>query len=138
MTAFGTAITMLNGNFQAIADAALELKLFVMPEPLPLAGITSFLGIVLVVVFFVTSSDSGSLVIDSITAAGKVDAPLAQRIFWAVFEGMVAVALLLGGGLGALQAESVSTGLLFAVVLLGCVALVKGLLSEPRKRPVAS
>ena len=87
----------------------------------------------LVIVFFVTSSDSGSLVIDTITAGGKVDAPIPQRVFWATFEGMVAVALLLGGGLGALQAASVSTGLPFAVVLLvGCVSLVKGLMSEPR------
>jgi BCCT family betaine/carnitine transporter len=110
-----------------------------MLDPLPLAGITSFLGIVLVVVFFVTSSDSGSLVIDTITAGGKVDAPLAQRVFWAIFEGLVAIALLLGGGLAALQAAAVSTGLPFALVLLlGCVALVKGLLSEPRTREAAA
>ena len=102
---------------------------------LPLAQITSFVGIVLVIVFFVTSSDSGSLVIDTITAGGKVNAPLSQRIFWATFEGLVAIALLLGGGLGALQAAAVSTGLPFAVVLLlGGFALVKGLLSEPRAR----
>jgi betaine/carnitine transporter, BCCT family len=140
MTAFGgTAIAMLNEGYQAIADAALELKLFTMLDPLPLAGITSFLGIVLVVVFFVTSSDSGSLVIDTITAGGKVDAPLAQRVFWAMFEGLVAIALLLGGGLGALQAASVSTGLPFAIVLLlGCFALVKGLLAEPRTRHAAA
>ena len=136
MTAFGgTAIGMLNDGYQAIADAPLELKLFSMLENLPLAAISSFIGIVLVIVFFVTSSDSGSLVIDTITAGGKVDAPLPQRIFWASFEGLVAIALLLGGGLAALQAASVSTGLPFALVLLvGCVALVKGLLSEPRTR----
>ena len=136
MTAFGgTAISMLSEGYQAISDAPLELKLFSMLDNLPLAGITSFVGIVLVIVFFVTSSDSGSLVIDTITAGGKVDAPVAQRIFWAVFEGLVAIALLLGGGLGALQAASVSTGLPFAaVLLLGCYALVKGLLSEPRTR----
>ena len=100
MTAFGgTAITMLNEGYGAIGDAALELKLFTMLNNLPLAGITSFVGIVLVIVFFVTSSDSGSLVIDTITAGGKVDAPLSQRVFWASFEGMVAIALLLGGGL---------------------------------------
>ena len=134
MTAFGgTAISLLTGGYQAIADAALELKLFTMLDQLPLAGITSFIGIVLVIVFFVTSSDSGSLVIDTITAGGKVDAPMAQRVFWCVFEGMVAIALLLGGGLGALQAASVSTGLPFAaVLLLGCYALVRGLLDEPR------
>ena len=119
MTAFGgTAISLLTGGYQAIGDAALELKLFTMLDQLPLAGITSFVGIVLVIVFFVTSSDSASLVIDTITAGGKVDAPLAQRVFWCIFEGMVAIALLLGGGLGALQAASVSTGLPFAAVLL--------------------
>jgi BCCT family betaine/carnitine transporter len=96
-------------------------------------AITSFVGIILVVVFFCTSSDSGSLVIDTITAGGKVDAPVAQRIFWAVFEGLVAIALLLGGGLAALQAASVSTGLPFAIVLLlGCYALIRGLMAEPR------
>jgi betaine/carnitine transporter, BCCT family len=134
MTAMGgTAITQLTGGYEAIGEAALELKLFAMLNNLPLAAITSFVGIVLVIVFFVTSSDSGSLVIDTITAGGKVDAPVAQRIFWACFEGLVAIALLLGGGLGALQAASVSTGLPFAIVLLlGCVALVMGLMSEPR------
>jgi betaine/carnitine transporter, BCCT family len=91
-----------------------------MLDNMALAGITSFLAIVLVIVLFVTS-DSGSLMIDTITAGGKLDAPAAQRVFWAIFEGMVAVALLLGGGLGALQAASVSTGLPFAAVLpLGC------------------
>ncbi len=59
------------------------LQLFVMLGQLPLTAITSFLGIVLVIVFFVTSSDSGSLVIDTITAGGKVDAPKPQRVFWA-------------------------------------------------------
>jgi BCCT family betaine/carnitine transporter len=134
MTAFGgTAVTMLSGGYEAIFEAPLELKLFTMLDDLPLAAITSFLGIALVVVFFVTSSDSGSLVIDTITAGGKIEAPLAQRVFWAAFEGLVAIALLLGGGLSALQAASVSTGLPFAVVLLlGSFGLVKGLLSEPR------
>jgi BCCT family betaine/carnitine transporter len=137
MTAFGgTAIGLLSHGYQALADAPLELKLFSMLGQLPLAGVTSFLGIVLVIVFFVTSSDSGSLVIDAITAGGKVDSPLPQRVFWASFEGLVAIALLLGGGLNALQAASVSTGLPFAIVLLlGCFALVKGLLTEPRTRP---
>ena len=140
MTAFGgTGVSMLNEGYQALADAPLELKLFSMLDNLPLAGITSFVGIVLVIVFFVTSSDSGSLVIDTITAGGKIDAPLSQRVFWATFEGLVAIALLLGGGLGALQAASVSTGLPFAIVLLlGTFALIKGLLSEPRTRETES
>ena len=110
-----------------------ELSLFAMLEGLPLASITSVIGIVLVIVFFVTSSDSGSLVIDTITAGGKVDAPLPQRVFWCTFEGAVAIVLLIGGGLGALQAMVISTGLPFTLVLLlMCWAILKGLMSEPR------
>jgi BCCT family betaine/carnitine transporter len=135
MTAFGgTAIEQfVVGGFTGVQDAALELKLFAMLGQLPLTAISSFLGIVLVIVFFVTSSDSGSLVIDTITAGGKVNAPVPQRAFWAIMEGVVAIALLLGGGLVALQAMAVSTGLPFTIVLLvGCISIVKGLMSEPR------
>ncbi len=116
------------GVTDTIANWTPELSLFAMLEQLPLPAITSFLGIVLVVVFFVTSSDSGSLVIGTITAGGKDDAPVAQRAFWAVFEGLVAIALLVGGGLAALQAASVTTGFPFALVLLlMCVSLYMGL-----------
>ncbi|MDW5376607.1 BCCT family transporter [Halomonas sp. HP20-15] len=135
MTAFGgTAIHQLVANgFEGVKDAALELQLFVMLGQLPWTSVTSFIGIVLVMVFFITSSDSGSLVIDSITAGGKVDAPKPQRVFWALIEGAIAVALLLGGGLTALQAAVISTGLPFTLVLLAaCYAIVKGLMSEPR------
>jgi len=135
MTAFGTTAIdqVINDNFQGVKDAALELQLFVMLGQLPLTQITSFVGIVLVMVFFITSSDSGSLVIDSITAGGKVDAPKPQRMFWAIIEGVIAIALLLGGGLTALQTAVITTGLPFTLVLLvACYAIVKGLLSEPR------
>ena len=135
MTVFGeTAINQLvRDGYDAASKAELPLQLFSMLDALPLAQITSFIAIVLVVVFFVTSSDSGSLVIDIIAAGGKVDAPVPQRVFWAVFEGLVAIALILGGGLVALQAMAVSTGLPFTLVLLAStLAIVKGLLSEPR------
>jgi BCCT family betaine/carnitine transporter len=135
MTAFGgTAISQIvDTGFTGVTDAALELKLFVMLEQLPLTSITSFIGIVLVIVFFTTSSDSGSLVIDTITAGGKTDAPVSQRVFWCSFEGLVAIALLLGGGLGSLQAMAVSTGFPFTIILLlACYAIVKGLRDEPR------
>ena len=141
MTAFGgTAISLIeDAGMSQIADAALPLKLFEMLNGLPLAAITSFIGVVLVIVFFVTSSDSGSLVIDTITAGGKVNAPVSQRVFWCTFEGLVAIALLIGGGLGALQAAAVSTGFPFAVILLlACYALFKGLYSEPRGKAVAA
>jgi len=139
MGAFGgTAISQVVANAAApVSEAALELKLFVMLAELPFATLTSFIGIVLVLVFFVTSSDSGSLVIDTITAGGKVDAPAAQRVFWCVFEGLVAATLLLVGGaeaLSALQAMAVSMGFPFTIVLLAmCVGLLMGL-NRARKR----
>ncbi|OOE67139.1 BCCT transporter [Salinivibrio sp. IB868] len=135
MTAFGgTAIgQFVNEGYTAVVDAELSLKLFAMLDDLPLAAITSFIGIILVMVFFITSSDSGSLVIDTISAGGKVNVPVPQRVFWASFEGLVAVALILGGGLVALQAMAVSTGFPFTIVLLvATVSLFKGLASEPR------
>ena len=128
----GTAIAQIAADAAApVKAAALELKLFEMLKPLPFATITSMLGIVLVLVFFVTSSDSGSLVIDTITAGGKTDAPVAQRVFWCTFEGIVAATLLLVGGsqaLTALQAMAVSTGFPFTIVLLAmCFSLYMGL-----------
>ena len=139
MTAFGgTAIIQFLGDgytgvVETVTAYTPELSFYRMLEPLPLSTISSFVGVVLVIVFFVTSSDSGSLVIDTITAGGKIDAPVAQRVFWATFEGLVAIALLLGGGLGALQAASISTGLPFAIVLLlMCVCIFMGLREERR------
>ncbi|WP_294607033.1 BCCT family transporter [Roseovarius sp.] len=128
----GTAINQVVADgFEAAKNAPLELKLFHMLDPLPLATITSTIGIILVVVFFVTSSDSGSLVIDTITAGGKIDAPVTQRVFWCVFEGAVAIVLLVGGGLASLQSAVISTGLPFTLVLLVmCWAIFRGLQSE--------
>ena len=126
-------------GFQSIAAAKLPLQLFTMLNTLPLAKITCTLAIVLVVIFFVTSADSGTLVVDIIASGGKVDCPNAQRVFWCAFEGVIAVVLIMGGGVEALQAMVVSTGLPFTIVLLvACAALVKGLASEPRlKRSLA-
>ena len=137
MTVFGgTAIhELVSAGYRAAADAELPLQLFLMLEALPLAQITSFVGLILVVLFFVTSSDSGSMVIDVISAGGKIESPIPQRVFWCTFEGLVAIALILGGGLVALQAMAVSTGLPFAILLLvATIGIVKGLASEPRPR----
>jgi BCCT family betaine/carnitine transporter len=137
MTAFGggglnQAIGQVGQLADGISDVALSL--FYMLENLPLTSITSFIAIVLVLVFFITSSDSGSLVIDSITAGGKLDAPVPQRVFWATMEGLIAGALLFGGGadaLGALQAAAITVGLPFTLILLAmCVALYMGLRHE--------
>jgi betaine/carnitine transporter, BCCT family len=97
----------------------------------PLASLFSLIGISLVVTFFVTSSDSGSLVVDSITAGGLVNAPVIQRIIWCSLEGAIAIVLLFSGGLSALQAASVATGLPFGVLLIFmCIAIYKGLKNE--------
>ena len=94
--------------------------------------------ILLIMTFFVTSSDSGSLVIDIITSGGNEDPPVWQRVFWAVAEGAVAAALLLAGGLSALQTASIISALPFACVMfLMCFGLYKGLKMETIKRPSA-
>jgi len=135
MSVFGGAALnqFVADGYEGAKNAALELKLFYMLSELPLSTITSTIGIILVIVFFVTSSDSGSLVIDTITAGGKVDAPVSQRVFWCIFEGAVAIALLIGGGLASLQAAVISTGLPFSLMLLiMCYAIWKGLSTETR------
>jgi choline/glycine/proline betaine transport protein len=107
--------------------------LYVLLEQFPISTVTSTVGVILVTSFFITSSDSGSLVVDSLTAGGKLDAPVPQRIFWALTEGAVAAVLLVGGGLGALQTAAISTGLPFAIILLFLVwSLLKGLRAEHR------
>ena len=134
MNAFGgTAVSQYVDRGHSAVIAAVqaqqpELALFALLETMPFATVTSFIGLVLVVVFFVTSSDSGSLVIDTITAGGKLDAPVVQRVFWCVLEGLVAIALLLGGGLVAAQAATLAAGLPFVLVLLAlCCSVWKGL-----------
>jgi BCCT family betaine/carnitine transporter len=137
MSAFGgLGIAQMQAGVGELAGgiSKVSLALFQMLANLPLHQIVSFLAIVLVLVFFITSSDSGSLVVDSITAGGKLDAPVPQRVFWACMEGMIAAALLFGGGanaLGALQAAAITVGLPFTLVLLAmCVSLYMGLSHE--------
>ncbi len=132
----GTAMEQASNGIGQLATGISDVAqaMFQMFENLPLSGFLSVVGIVLVLVFFVTSSDSGSLVIDSITAGGKLDAPVPQRLFWASVEGVIACALLVGGGneaLTALQAGAITTGLPFTVVLiLMCFSLYRGLREE--------
>ena len=138
----GTALYQaLNGigDIVGAVDENFATAFFVMVSELPFSGVISFIAVVLIFTFFVTSSDSGSLVIDSITAGGKDDAPVGQRIFWAVTEGAVAAVLLVGGGLTALQTAVIVLGLPFAVVILFvCYSLYKGLQAELRDEIVSS
>lgn len=112
------------------------MAMFQMFDGLPMSQLISCIAILLILVFFVSSSDSGSLVIDSITAGGKIDSPVPQRIFWAVIQGAVAISLLWVGGndaIAALQAAAISTALPFVFILLTmCLSLVLGLKTEPK------
>ena len=105
-------------DLAAIVSDDSSLGLFKMLEQLPFYRITAFISIFLVGTFFITSSDSGSLVVDFMTSGGKLDAPRGQKVFWAFMEGAIAIALLIGGGLTALQSASISTGFPFAVILI--------------------
>ena len=136
-TVFGTtAIGQTQSGIGELGQGFTEVSLilFQMLDNLPLAQIASALAIMLVLIFFVTSSDSGSLVVDTITAGGKLEPPVKQRIFWASLQGFVAAILLFGGGdevLGALQAGAITAALPFTLVLLMCcVGLYRGLRQE--------
>ncbi|WP_299578492.1 BCCT family transporter [uncultured Sunxiuqinia sp.] len=135
LSAFGGSAMFLELNGLADITGAVKdnvaTSLYVLLEQFPISSITSMVGVVLVASFFVTSSDSGSLVVDSLTAGGKLDAPVAQRIFWALTEGAIAAVLLVGGGLQALQTAATTTGLPFAVILIIIAwSLMKGLRGE--------
>ena len=137
----GEAIDQIVNGVGTLGEKGLTevpLAMFQMFDALPFGHILSLLAILLVLVFFITSSDSGSLVIDSITAGGKIETPVIQRVFWAGLEGLIAIALLWVGGtdaIQALQAATISTGLPFTIILLlMCVSLVLGMKTEKFQR----
>jgi len=135
LSAFGGSAMFLEiNNIADLTSAVSEnvaTSLYVLLEQFPLSSITSIVGVLLVTSFFITSSDSGSLVVDSLTAGGKLDAPVPQRIFWAITEGAIAAVLLVGGGLKALQTAAIITGLPFTIILITMVfSLLKGLQDE--------
>ncbi|NND67619.1 MAG: BCCT family transporter [Halioglobus sp.] len=140
MSVFGmNALYQVQNKVGGLAGGmeSINLATFQMLQGLPFSEITTLVGLVLVLVFFITSSDSGSLVIDGITAGGKSDAPVPQRIFWATVQGLLAAALLFGGGkqaLSALQAGTVAAGIPFTLILLlVCFSLYKGLSAHLRE-----
>jgi choline/glycine/proline betaine transport protein len=107
------------GELSEAVAADTSVALFKFLEYLPLSSITALLATLLVVTFFVTSSDSGSLVVDMLTSGGgQTESPVWQRIFWAAVEGVVAAALLIAGGLAALQTATIASALPFTVVMI--------------------
>src|SRR5690625_80248 len=112
-----------------------EAALFDMLGGLPLGGILSVMAIFLVAVFFITSSDSGSLVVDMLASGGHPNPPTWSRVMFAMLEGLLAIALLLSGGLTALQAGSLMTALPFSVILLlMCWATFRSLSADQARR----
>ena len=101
---------------QVQADQAIAL--FRLYEALPLSSVVSFITVLLIITFFVTSSDSGSLVIDSLASGGASYTPVWQRVFWATAEGTVASVLLLAGGLSALQTMAIASALPFSIIMI--------------------
>ncbi|MCT4591483.1 MAG: BCCT family transporter [Carboxylicivirga sp.] len=117
-----------NTQISEAVNANIATAIYHLLEQYPLPFISSILTIILISSFFITSSDSGSMVVDTLTSGGKLDAPVGQKVFWASMEGLIAIILLLGGGLAAMQTAVIITGLPFAIVLLiMCYSLLKTL-----------
>ncbi|TAA45090.1 BCCT family transporter [Corallincola spongiicola] len=140
MTVFGnTSIDMMlqgtGDELAAVVNQDVSLALFKFLEAFPMSSFLSVIAIIMVVVFFVTSSDSGSMVVDMLASGGTDKTPVWQRVFWASMEGVVAIALLLAGGLGALQTATIASALPFCIVLLiSAYGLLKALRIDATKR----
>lgn len=131
-TAIDRAFEDFNGGlFDPAEGIVSENVLFSLLEGLPLGGLLSVIAIALVAIFFITSSDSGSLVVDMLASGGETNPPKWSRVLWASLEGALAIALLLAGGLAALQTGSILTALPISVVIIGmCISLYKALHAE--------
>ncbi|MCO7567841.1 choline BCCT transporter BetT [Pseudomonas sp. S 311-6] len=140
MTVFGnTAIHMILDegltDLARAVDQDTSLALFAFLEHFPFAGAISTLAIVMVLVFFVTSADSGAMVVDMLASGGQEHTPVRQRIFWAASMGVVAIALLLADGLKALQTATIASALPFTIALLCSMrGLLKALKLDATKR----
>ncbi len=124
------ASPVLDQNLSGKVDGT-ATAMFVMLSAYPWAAVTALIGTVSVILFFVTSSDSASLVADIIASGGSQNPTLGTRLFWGVLEGCLAAVLLMAGGLKALQTGSITIGLPFCLlVILMCFSLARGLYRE--------
>lgn len=123
---------------QAVSEDA-TLALFVFLEQLPWPAVTSAIAVAMVLVFFITSADSGALVVDQLASGGEVNAPVWQRIFWSLLMGAVAIVLLLADGLSALQTATIASALPFSIILLFAMwGLFQALKLDATKRRLRS
>lgn len=112
---------IMNEGYTALIDevqANHAIALFQLYEHLPFTSLVSLITVILIATFFVTSADSGALVVDSLASGGLTRTPVWQRIFWASGAGVLAAALLVAGGLGALQTMAILSALPFAIIML--------------------
>ena len=135
MTAFGNGAIWIDTHLAqgALAQTVgnVDALLFRFFEYLPLAKPISWLAIMLIAMFFVTSADSGAYVVDAIATRGNPQSPVWQRLFWAALLGVTAVVLLLAGGLKALQAMTLVAALPVALIMvLLCVGLWRGMKAD--------
>lgn len=117
----GTGLSLEMFQSAGIAEAVqndLTTALHVTLEHLPLGVFSRVLERILIATFFVTSSDSGTYVVDTLISGGNPNPPVLQRVFWGYMEGGVAAVLLLTGGLDALQTASITAGLPFSVIMI--------------------
>ncbi len=130
----GSIAQIVSGVLPDLAKAPIDTQLFLLLGSLPWAPVTSFVAICLILIFFITGWDSGTLVIDTMTSGGRTDTPLRQKVFWLIAVGGTAVVLLISGGLTSLQAAAIASGLPLALVLLlMCAGTLKGLLALHRR-----
>jgi len=133
MTVFGNSAmfvdtTIAGGELGKAIAADMTVGLFRFFEYLPFSAVSSTIVVMLVTVFFVTSADSGSLVVDTLAAGGNTETPAIQRLYWCVLIGAAASVLMLAGGLKALQTVTVASALPFTVVMLLLVwGLIRGM-----------
>ena len=140
LTIFGDASIahIVAGDAGGLSKATLDEQLFVLLGSLPWAQVTSFVSVALIMIFFVTGWDSGTLVIDTMAAGGRTDTPLRQKVIWLLAVGGIGVVLLLSGGLVSLQAGSIAAGLPLAAVLLFMVwGTLRGLMVLHRRHDQA-
>lgn len=140
MTVFGNSAidqVLVHGNeiLATMVNEDTAVALFVFLEHFPFSSTLNFIAVIMVIVFFVTSCDSGAMVVDMLCSHGRNDTPLWQRIYWAIGVGVVSAVLLYAGGLGALQTMTIAAALPFALVLLiAIMGLLKALRIEAVKR----
>lgn len=135
MTVFGNGAIWIDTHVAQGALSAtasnVDALLFRFFEYLPLAKAVSWIAVLLITLFFVTSADSGAYVVDAIASRGHPQSPVWQRLFWAAVLGMTAVVLLLAGGLKALQAMTLVTALpVAAIMVLLCIGLWRGMKAD--------